>query len=88
MVTKIIRCPTCKNDVTVQANPGEKTHITCPKCNTKGEFTFPEIKPAIKTTDDSYAIEVNSLTKSFNGFKAVNNVSFKVKTGEILLKHF
>jgi len=83
MVTKIIRCPTCKNDVTIQANPGEKTNITCPKCNTKGTFTFPETKPNIKTVDGSYSIEVNGLSKSFNGFKAVNNVSFSVKTGEI-----
>ena len=29
------------------------------------------------------AIEVNSLTKKFGNFKAVNNISFKVDEGEI-----
>ena len=83
MVTKIIMYPHCKNKVTVQANPGEKTYITCHKCNTKGVFTFPEEKTIVKTTDTSFAIEVDGLVKMFNGFKAVDNVSFKVKTGEI-----
>ena len=83
MVTKIIMCPHCKNKVTVQANPGEKTYITCPKCNTKGVFIFPEEKSIVKTTDTSFAIEVDGLVKFYNGFKAVDNVSFKVKTGEI-----
>jgi len=83
MASKAVMCPKCKNKITLDVTPGEKTYITCSKCNTKGIFTFPETKPAIKTTDDSYAIEVNGLTKSFNGFKAVDNVSFKVKTGEI-----
>ena len=30
-----------------------------------------------------FAIEVKNLTKEFNGLKAVNNISFKVKEGEI-----
>jgi len=83
MATKIIKCPQCKNKVTVQANPGEKTYITCPQCNTKCVFTFPEEKTIAKTADTSFAIEVEGLVKMFNGFKAVDNVSFKVKTGEI-----
>lgn len=83
MATKTIMCPRCKNKVTVKANPGEKTYITCPKCNTKGAYTFPGTKPTVKTTDSSHAIEVHDLSKSFNGFKAVNNVSFTVNTGEI-----
>jgi len=83
MATKVIMCPKCKNKVTVQVDPGEKTYITCPKCNTKGAFTFPLAKPAAKTTYGPFAIEVEGLTKSFNGFKAVDNVSFKVSKGEI-----
>ena len=30
-----------------------------------------------------YAIEVNNLIKRFGDFTAVNNISFKVKSGEI-----
>ena len=40
----------------IQGNPGEKTNITCPKCNTKGAFTFPGEKSEIKTTSDSLKI--------------------------------
>ena len=83
MVKKTLMCPKCKNKIVLEANPGEKTYITCSNCNTKGMFIFPEGKSEIKTTDNSFAIEVRSLTKSFNNFKAVDNVSFNVGTGEI-----
>ena len=83
MATKTVMCPRCKNKVTVQVNPGEKTYITCPKCNTKGVFTFPEEETIVKKTDDPSAIEVNGLVKMFNGFRAVDNISFKVRSGEI-----
>ncbi len=83
MATKTVMCPRCKNKVTVQVNPGEKTYITCPKCNTKGVFTFPEGETIVKKTDDPSAIEVNGLVKTFNGFRAVDNISFKVRSGEI-----
>lgn len=36
-----IRCPTCKNIILIHGNPGEKIHITCPKCNTHGVFSIP-----------------------------------------------
>lgn len=36
-----------------------------------------------KETDASYVIEVENLTKEFNGFRAVENISFKVKKGDI-----
>ena len=83
MATKTVMCPRCKNKVTVQVNPGEKTYITCTKCNTKGVFTFPEEETIVKKTDDPPAIEVNGLVKTFNGFRAVDNISFKVRSGEI-----
>ncbi|MCK4365254.1 MAG: hypothetical protein KAW45_04335, partial [Thermoplasmatales archaeon] len=83
MVIKTIICPDCKNKVTLQGDPGEKIQVTCPKCNQKGIFTFPEGKTDLKTINQSYAIEVNNLTKFYNGFKAVDNLSFKVKQGEI-----
>lgn len=83
MVKKTLMCPKCKNKIVLETKPGEKTYITCPNCNTKGMFTFPKEKSEIKTTDNSFAIEVRSLTKSFNNFKAVDDVSFNVRTGEI-----
>jgi ABC-type multidrug transport system ATPase subunit len=80
MVEKTIMCPNCKNKLTIQGKPGEKIYITCPKCDTKGKYTF----PGIKTTTDAFtALEVANLTKTFNGFKAVDNISFTVKKGEI-----
>jgi len=83
MITKTIICSNCKNKVTLQGNPGEKVYITCPNCNKKGVFTFLEEKTDLKTTNESYAIEVDNLTKFYNGFKAIDNLSFKVKQGEV-----
>ena len=83
MITKTIMCPQCKNKVTIQGNPGEKTYITCSKCNTKGVFTFPEEKSELKTTTTSFTIEVDGLTKIYKDLKAVDNLSFNIRTGEI-----
>ena len=74
MVKKTLMCPKCKSKIVLEGKPGEKTYITCPNCNTKGMFTFPEGKSEIKTTDNSFVIEVRGLTKSFNNFKAVDDV--------------
>lgn len=83
MVQKKLRCPKCKNIITINGQPGEKIFITCQKCNTKGKFIFP--KSSIKTdkSDSSLALEINNLTKTFKGFKAVDDVTFSVKKGEI-----
>jgi len=83
MSTKTIRCPQCKNKVTVQGNPGEKTNIVCPNCKAKGVFTFPAPIPEKDKTNYTDAIEVIDLSKSFNGFTAVNKVTFSVHKGEI-----
>jgi ABC-type multidrug transport system ATPase subunit/ribosomal protein S27E len=83
MITKTVMCPNCKNEITIQGNPEEKIHITCPKCNTKGVFTFPGEKSELKTTTDSFSIEVDGLTKKFKELTAVDNLSFNVRTGEI-----
>jgi len=83
MITKTIMCPHCKNQDTIQGNPGEKTYITCPKCNTKGVFTFPGGKSELKTAAGSFSIEVAGLTKMYKDLKAVDNLSFNVRTGEI-----
>jgi ABC-type multidrug transport system ATPase subunit len=83
MITKTIMCPHCKNKITIQGNPGEKTYVTCPKCNTKGVFTFPEEKSELKTTTTSFTIEVDGLTKIYKDVTAVNDLSFNIRTGEI-----
>jgi len=83
MSTKTIKCPQCKNKVTVQGNPGEKTNIVCPNCKAKGVFTFPLQNNVGQKTNRVAAIEVNGLIKTFNGFRAVDNVSFMVSPGEI-----
>ncbi|UCD14574.1 MAG: ABC transporter ATP-binding protein [Thermoplasmatales archaeon] len=82
MIEKTVMCPSCKNTITVQGNPGEKTYITCPNCNTKGVFTFPVAKPELTSAAPS-AIEVHGLTKIYDGLRATDNVSFNVRTGEI-----
>jgi len=84
MISKTVKCPICKTHITVQGNPGEITYLSCPNCNTKGKFTFQKEKAEIKTISDHNTIEVKKLTKMFNGFKALDNVSFNVKNGEIL----
>jgi len=84
MVEKTIMCPNCKNTFSIQGKPGEIINITCHECNTKGRFTFPgetAISPDI--TDALPALEINNVTKSYNGLKAANNISFSVRKGEI-----
>ena len=83
MVTQFVKCPTCKTTITISGEPGEKIFLTCPQCNQKGAFTIPEEKSAKTIGTNSVTIEVNGLTKSYNHFKAVNNVSFTVNKGEI-----
>jgi len=43
--TKKVACSHCKNEITVHGISGETIEITCPKCDTKGIFAFPEEKP-------------------------------------------
>lgn len=83
MPTKTLKCPHCKTKVTINGEFGEKIDVACPKCNKKGVFTFPDEKQTIQTKEGSFAIEVNGLTKFYNGFKAVDNISFKVERGDI-----
>ncbi|MEA2053647.1 MAG: ATP-binding cassette domain-containing protein [Candidatus Thermoplasmatota archaeon] len=83
MIEKTVRCPHCKNKVTIQGNPGEKIYLTCPKCNKKDIFTFPETKSELKTKPGSFAIEVDSLTKIYKDVIAVDDLSFNIRTGEI-----
>ena len=83
MTTQTIKCPNCGHLTTVTGNPGEKLILTCTRCNTEGVFRFPKgERPGIDTYHPS-AIEVTGLTKFYGKFKAVDNVSFTVKRGEI-----
>lgn len=83
MATLFVKCPTCKTTITLSGEPGEKVSITCPRCNQQGFYTLPREKTEQMVPTGSVAIEVNSLTKVFNKFKAVDNVSFTINKGEI-----
>lgn len=84
-LTKKVACPHCKTVITVHGTAGKTIEITCPKCNTKGIFTFPEEKPVIISTTGPFSIEVNNLEFTYpkSNKKAVNSVSFGIKKGEI-----
>ncbi len=84
MISKTVECPRCKTHVGAYGNPGEITYLSCPNCYARGKYTFPGEKAEIKTISNINTIEVKNLTKSFNGFKALDNISFNVKRGEIL----
>jgi ABC-type multidrug transport system ATPase subunit len=83
MITQRVKCPACKNTITVSGEPNEKILLTCSQCNQKGTFIMPEEKSTTTIGTNSATIEVKDLTKSFNHFTAVNNISFTVKKGEI-----
>jgi ABC-2 type transport system ATP-binding protein len=83
MIIKTIMCPKCENQFTIEGSPGEKKYITCSKCKTEGIFIFPSEIPIKKIVTSPFAIEINGLTKIYNGMKAVDNLSFNVRTGEI-----
>ncbi len=83
MTTQLVKCPECKNTMTIAGEPGEKIFLTCPQCNQKGTFSIPKEKSVKTIGTNSATIEVKGLTKSYNHFTAVNNVSFTVKKGEI-----
>ncbi|GAG88210.1 unnamed protein product [marine sediment metagenome] len=84
MISKTVECPGCKTHVEAHGNPGEIAYLSCPNCNLKGKVTFLKEEDEIKTISNINTIEVKNLTKSFNGFKALDNISFNVKRGEIL----
>jgi ABC-2 type transport system ATP-binding protein len=79
MISKTAMCPSCKTHVTIQGNPGEKVLVTCPKCNLKGYFTI----PGTKTESGPVSIEISNLTKTYKDVKAVENLSFNVRKGEV-----
>jgi ABC-2 type transport system ATP-binding protein len=82
MPAQQVKCPKCKTMITISGKPEEKIFITCPQCNQKGAYIIPGVQQQ-KTLTAQAAIEVTGLTKSYNHFTAVNNVSFNVAKGEI-----
>ncbi len=83
MITKKIKCPKCKEIVTITGEPGELVKITCNKCNSMGQFILPERQNLAKIDNKSSILEVNNLVKFYNKFKAVDDVTFGIKKGEI-----
>jgi ABC-2 type transport system ATP-binding protein len=83
MATILVKCPSCKTPISISGEPGEKIYITCPHCNQKGSYNIPFDTQNQKSSLTQTAIEVNGLTKSYNHFTAVNNISFNVEKGEI-----
>jgi len=84
-ITKIVACPHCKNEISIQGKPGETIELKCPKCNTKGIFAFTEEKTSLKHKTGKIAIDVNNLEFTYpkSDKKAVTGVSFEIKKGEI-----
>jgi len=83
MVKKTIMCPKCKNQMTIEGNPGETKYILCSKCKTEGKFFFKDENFSEINKLGNTVIEVKNLTKIYNGIKAVDNVSFNIKQGEV-----
>ncbi len=83
MITKTFACPDCNTQISSQGNPGDKIKVVCPNCGKKGIAIFAVDKADSKTTTDSFSIEVAGLTKIYNDLKAVDDLSFNVRTGEI-----
>jgi ABC-2 type transport system ATP-binding protein len=84
MIEISIRCPTCHHQITVQGNPQETVLITCPQCNTRGKFTFPEDKTALNKQKMEDIVIVEHLRKVYGkGIIAVDDISFRVHKGEI-----
>jgi ABC-2 type transport system ATP-binding protein len=79
MTIKTIMCPNCKTQVTIEGNPGEKYLVTCPNCNLKGHFTI----SSTEMRSGPVSIEIRGLTKIYKDVKAVDNLSFSVRKGEI-----
>jgi ABC-type multidrug transport system ATPase subunit len=83
MATQLIKCPRCKNTISISGEPGEKKFITCPSCSQQGVFTISGQSESHSSSSNSLALDVQNLTKSYTTGVAVNNVSFSVRKGEI-----
>jgi len=80
MISKTVRCPKCKTHVTIKGNTGEHVPIVCPNCGLKGMFKIPG--ESTKILGES-CIEIDGLSKLYKDVRAVDNISFSVRKGEI-----
>jgi ABC-2 type transport system ATP-binding protein len=78
MMERTVKCPNCGNTITTSGSYGEVVKVICPSCSTKGKVTF-----GYPISSDESAIEVSNLRKEYGDLVAVNNISFKVKKGEV-----
>jgi len=78
MVKKTVRCPNCGKTTEIFGQPGEIKKVVCSSCFTEGKVTFEKT-----TYDSNAAIEVSALRKEYGELVAVNDISFKVKIGEV-----
>ena len=78
MIEQRFKCPTCHEISTFYGDPGETQVVTCTHCNTKGRIIITGEKPG-----NDVAIEVSHLKKVYDDLIAVNDISFRVKKGEI-----
>jgi ABC-2 type transport system ATP-binding protein len=77
MATQRFKCPTCGEVASFSGTPGEDLVVTCPRCMVRGKIRFPA------ENNIEYAIEVSHLKKVYDDLIAVNDISFKVRKGEI-----
>jgi len=78
MVEKTVKCPKCNNIISTSGSYGEVVKVICPICKTEGKVTF-----GMPILDNEIAIEVNNLKKEYGSLIAVNNISFKIRMGEV-----
>jgi ABC-2 type transport system ATP-binding protein len=84
MVDIKLQCPKCKNQITVQVKPGEKTQITCPKCKYQGTFTLKTDRTIQQEPKKEDILVVEHLRKTYDkDILAVDDISFRVHKGEI-----
>jgi len=79
MVSKKIICPSCKTQMTIHGDPGEKIILSCTNCKKKGYFVI----PIPNSVSNSISIEINNLIKIYKDVRAVDNISFNVRKKEI-----
>ena len=77
MATQRFKCPSCGEVETFSGMPGEELVVTCHHCMITGKIRFPSEENV------QYAIEVSHLKKVYGDLIAVNDISFKVRKGEI-----
>ncbi|MBN1860570.1 MAG: ATP-binding cassette domain-containing protein [Candidatus Thermoplasmatota archaeon] len=85
MVTTTLACPHCKNNFTIQGNPGDKINVTCPSCKTTGFFRFPEEITRQTASKGQNALTIHNLSFTYpkGEKKAVDEVTFHIKKGEV-----